>query len=283
MSLRRGGERRREVLLVRQRPTPDPPHDLELSVEMLDHRGAAFDPVAAIDVAQAEIVADHGMMDVAADDPVETAPPPGFRGERALVLPDESHRVLDFQLGPFGQRPIGQTKRAPDRIEIGVDEDREIVGIAAEEREPARVANDHDEQVAVNDEVALAVGGDVDGILEHLDAAEVGTVVIAQELVMIARNVEQANSFARLAQQLLHDVVVKLRPIPGGAELPAVDDVADQIDGFGLVMAQEVEKLLGLATARSEMDVRQKQRSNPPCAARVPFKHALSCAWRAYQ
>jgi hypothetical protein len=52
------------------------------------------------------------------------------------------------------------------------------------------VANDHVEQVAVNDEVAFSVGGDVDGILEHLDAAKVSTVVVAQELVVIARNVE---------------------------------------------------------------------------------------------
>ena len=130
------------------------------------------------------------------------------------------------------------------------------------------MADDHVEQVAVNDEVALAVGGDVHGILEHLDAAEVGTVVIAQELVMIARNVEYANPFARLAQQLLHDVVMKLRPIPSGPELPAVDDVAHQIDGLGFVMAQKVEKLLGLAAARSQMDIRQKQCSNPPRASR---------------
>ena len=140
------------------------------------------------------------------------------------------------------------------------------------------MADDHVEQVAVNDEVALAVGGDVHGILEHLDAAEVGTVVIAQELVMIARNVEYANPFARLAQQLLHDVVMKLRPIPSGPELPAVDDVAHQIDGLGFVMAQKVEKLLGLAAARSQMDIRQKQCSNPPRASRHSFKHPLSCA-----
>src|SRR5947209_809905 len=86
-----------------------------------------------------------------------------------------------------------------------------------------------------------------------------------------------------LAQQLLHDVVVKLRPIPSGPELPAVDDVAHQIDGLGFVMAQEVEKLLGLAAARSQMDIRQKQCSNPPRASRHSFKHPLSCAWRAYQ
>src|SRR5262249_5350577 len=82
--------------------TASPP-DLALPVEVPAPRGAPFAPVPAMDVAQAEIVADHGMMDVAADAPVEAAPPPGFRRERALVLPDEGHRVLDFQLRPFGQ------------------------------------------------------------------------------------------------------------------------------------------------------------------------------------
>src|SRR5262249_60504197 len=87
MSLDRGGERhRREFPLARQRARPDPPHDLELSVEMLDHRGAAFDPVAAIDVAQAEIVADHGVMEVAANDAVEAPPPPGFPRQLPLVF-----------------------------------------------------------------------------------------------------------------------------------------------------------------------------------------------------
>jgi hypothetical protein len=59
-------------------------------------------------------------------------------------------------------------------------------------------------------------------------------------------------------QQLLHDIVVKLRPIPGGFKLPAVNDVADEINGVGLVTAQQIEQLVSLAAARSEMDVRQK-------------------------
>ena len=122
-----------------------------------------------------------------------------------------------------------------------------------------------------------------DGVLDHFGAAKMGAVIVAQKLVVIAGNVEQADPFARLPQQLLHDVVVKLRPIPGGLELPAVDDVAHEIDGVGFVMAQEVEQLVGLAAARPQMDVRQKQRSNPPRASREPFKHSLPCAWRAYQ
>src|SRR5262245_10271822 len=168
-----------------------PSHDLEPSIEILDQCGAAFDPVATIDVAHSEILADYGVVDVSANDSVEGATPPSFGGERPLVLSDEGDRILDFQLRPFRERPVGQTKNASDLIEIGVDPNREIVGIAAQEREPTRVPDDHVEQVAVNDKIAFAVGGDVDGVLEHLDAAEMGTVVVAQELVVIAGNVKQ--------------------------------------------------------------------------------------------
>src|ERR671931_2067498 len=212
-----------------------PSDDLEPSIEILDYRSAAFDPVATIDVAQSEIVADYGVMDVSANDSVEGATSSSFCGERPLVLSDEGDRILDLQLGPFRERPVGQSKNASDLIEIGVDPNREIIGSAAQECEPTRVADDHVEQVPVNDKIAFAVGGDVDGVLEHLDAAEMGTVAVAQELVVIAGNVEQAHAFARLTQQLLHDVVVKLRPIPGGFQLPAVNDVADQINGVGFV------------------------------------------------
>src|SRR4029453_11920013 len=110
-------------------------------------------------------------MDVSANDPVEGAPPPSFRGERALVLSDEGDRILDFQLGPFRERPVRQTKNASVPIEIGIAPNREDVGNATKKRKPTRVANGHGEEVAKNDKIALTVGGDVDGVLEQLDAA----------------------------------------------------------------------------------------------------------------
>ena len=76
---------------------------------------------------------------------------------------------------------------------------------------------------------------------------------------MIARQINEAGALARLAQQLLHHVVVRLRPIPARAQLPAIDDVADQIDRFGIVIAQEVEQAFGLAAARAEMNIRNKE------------------------
>ena len=262
--------RSHEVQFVEPRSATDPLDDLEPPVEVLDDRRAAFDPVAAIDVAQAGVVADHGMMDVPADHAVNAAPA-SFGGERGLELADEVDGILHFQLRPLRQRPVGQAERAANRVEMGVEPDREVVGVVAEQREPARVPNHNVEQIAMDDEVALAVGANVDGVFDHLDAAEMRAVVVAQELVVVAGDVEQARALARLPQELLHDVVVGLRPVPARSQLPAVDNVAHEIDRVGFVVTQEVEELVGLAALRAEMDVRQKQRPN----AHRPLRHSV--------
>jgi len=108
----------------------------------------------------------------------------------------------------------------------------------------------------------------VDGVLDDLDAAEMYAVIVAQKLVVIAGNVDDAHALARLAQELLHHVVVRLRPIPARAQLPPVDDVADEVDRIGVVVAQEVEQPIGLAAFGSEMHVGDEQRAKRPCASR---------------
>jgi hypothetical protein len=42
---------------------------------------------------------------------------------------------------------------------------------------------------------------------------------------------------------------VGLRPIPAGAQLPSIDDVAHEIDRVGVVMLEEIDELGGLAGA----------------------------------
>src|SRR5262245_11832928 len=51
-------------------------------------------------------------------------------------------------------------------------------------------------------------------------------------------------------------------------QLPPVDDVADEIDRIGIVVAQEVEQPIGLAAFGSEMHVGDEQRAKRPCASR---------------
>ena len=127
--------------------------------------------------------------------------------------------------------------------------------MVAEHGQPARVVDDAVERVAMHDQQPLAVGGDVDGLVHHLHVAERHAVVVAQRLVVVAGHVDDARALARLAQQLLHHVVVALRPVPAALQAPAVDDVADQVDLVGVVVLQEIEQELGLAAARAQMNV----------------------------
>ena len=206
---------------------------------VLDDGRAVLDPVAAIEIADAEILVDGGIVDVAADDAMGVVAV-RFGSQRPLELADIVDRILDLQLRPLRQRPVGKAEPAPPLVEDAVQNDRIIVGLAAQEREPARLGHHEVKQVAVDDEIAPAVGADMDCGLDHLDAAEMSAVVIAQELVVIAGHIDQAHALAGLPQKLLHHVVVALRPVPGGLELPAVDDVADEIDRVRLMPAQEV-------------------------------------------
>ena len=111
--------------------------------------------------------------------------------------------------------------------------------------------------IAVNDEIAASVGAVVNGVLDDLDAAEMRAVIFAQELVVIAGHVGDARALARLAQQLLHHVVVRLRPVPARAQLPAIDDVADEIDVIGVVPAQKVQQFVGLASRARQDECRK--------------------------
>ena len=241
--------------------------DLELAVVVLDHGGAALHPVAAIDVANAVVVVDDGMVDVPADHPVGGVPL-RLGHQRLLELADEIHRVLDLQLGPLRERPIRKAQAPAQRVEDAVGRDGEVVGLVAQEREPARLGDHQVEMIAMDDQIAAPVGAFMHRLVLHLDAAEMRAVIVAQELVVIAGQIDDAHALAGLAQELLHHVVVGLRPIPARPQLPAVDDVAHQIDHVGVVVAHEVEEALGLAALGAQMHVGNEQRAEPARAGR---------------
>src|SRR5215470_1807371 len=136
--------------------------------------------------------------------------------------------------------------------------------------EPARLGHHEVEMIAVDHQVAAAVGTEMDIALRDLDAAEVSAVIFTQKLIMVARHVDHAGALARLAQQLLDHVIMGLRPIPGCPQAPTVDNVADQIDRVGVMIAQKVEKKLRLAPACAKMDIRNEERAKVSQAA---FSH----------
>ena len=74
--------------------------------------------------------------------------------------------------------------------------------------EPARVLNHQIENIAMHHQVLSAVDADMDRGFDDLDAAEMRAVVIPQELVVIARDINEPGALARLAQHFLHEFVV---------------------------------------------------------------------------
>src|SRR6185437_12464710 len=118
-----------------------------------------------------------------------------------------------------------------------------------------------------------------------LDAGIVAAAEAAQEFVVIARHEDDSGAGVDLAQDLVHDLAVDLGPEPAALELPAVDDVADEIEGLAGVSLQEVEQKLRLAAAGPQMDIGNEDR---PVIARGTHGRRsragrLDRHWRRYQ
>jgi len=144
----------------------------------------------------------------------------------------------------------------------------QLIGPVADVGQPLRALNDAVEQIAVGHPQLAAVGRLVDVLLHHINAAEVVVEVLAREFVVVARHKDHAGALARLAQQLLHDVVVRLRPVPTAAQLPAVDDVAHEEQRLAFNGPQEIKQGFGLATRRAQVQVADPHRAHAKLGGR---------------
>ena len=116
-----------------------PGDDLERAVVVLGHRRAAFHPVAAVDVAHAEIVVHRGGVDVAADHAVGLVVL-GLGRQRLLEGADIVDRVLHLAAWPISTA-TNRARRAcgADALKTRLAVMRELVGLVAQQREPARL------------------------------------------------------------------------------------------------------------------------------------------------
>jgi hypothetical protein len=87
-----------------------------------------------------------------------------------------------------------------------------------------------------------AICRDMDHLIGDLDPAELQQRVIAQPFVVVTGDVYDVRPLPDFPKDLLDDVVVDLRPVPRLSEAPAVDDVTDQVDRIGVVVAQKIEE-----------------------------------------
>ena len=74
-------------------------------------------------------------------------------------------------------------------------------------------------------------------------------------------------------QQFLHDGVLCGCPADTPIHGPEVDDVTDQVNPLGGMLAQEFKQPLGLTGARTEVDIRQEERSDLRHGGTINSRH----------
>jgi hypothetical protein len=97
--------------------------------------------------------------------------------------------------------------------------------------------------------------------------------VLPCKFVVVTGDISDMRPFPRLAQHFLNNVIVRLRPVPGTAQLPAVDNVTDKVQIFLFVATKKIEEKVGLAAFGAKMCVR-----NPYRAVAVGSFHIELCA-----
>ena len=234
--------------------------EAEVAVEIFRERRAVLHPVATVQIKQSADLPDLGAVDV----PADHARHPALAREldhRVLVVGDVFHRRLGFQLDVGGEGPVAEPEAAPRAIDPHVQVQDAVVKHRADAVEQPVEMREAVKLVAMDDEEFFAVGRRVHGAFDEPHRAEAQAQEFFQELVMVPGDERDAGLLAVLAKQFLDEQVVVIGPIPFAPQLPAVDEVADDVKVLAFRVAQEIEQLADLRMFGSEMDVGNPDRA----------------------
>ena len=116
--------------------------------------------------------------------------------------------------------------------------------------------------VAMRDQQAAAVGGDVDGPAAHLHRRQREAAEAADRAIVVAGDVDQFGAGTTQRVQGFDHAVVRVSP--GRASLrqpPQVDDVADQVQLVALQSGEEIRQLRRVAMAGTQVHVGDEHRA----------------------
>ncbi len=181
--------------------------------------------------------------------------------DRALVVRHVGDCGLGLPLEVGGDGPVAEAERPAQAVEMEIEIEDPVVEMGSHALEQGADARETVGLVSVEDEIALAVGADVDHLARDGHAAELQPREILEEFVMIARDIDHARLLTALSQQFLDQNIVIIVPMPLRLQLPAIDDIADKVEIVGIVVFQEFEEKIGAGMFCAEVEV-----GEPDCA-----------------
>jgi len=226
----------------------------EFSLEVLHQCGAVLHPISAIHINHIAHGADFRAMNVSANHAVRGALAAEL-DQCLLVVRDVLHRGLRFELNVRGERPIAKSKTSPDAVHPDVHVQDLVVEHGTDAIEQPVEVREAVELMSVQDEITLAVGGDVHRAFDESDRAEAHAEELLEEFVVIAGDEGDFGALAVFPKQLLDEHVVVFRPKPFASQLPAVDEVADDVEVRAFGVAEEGEEFLHLGMSGTQMNI----------------------------
>ena len=215
--------------------------DAHRAVHLLDQRGAALDPVAAVQVERVADLPDFRAVDMAADDTIDAAG--GGEPDHGLFeLGDVFHRRLGAELQIGRDRPVPESQPASNAVEKRVEGENPVVEPGSHLLKQAVESDEPVELVSMEDQVPPSVGAGVDAAFHEPDRTETHSGEVLEEFVVVAVDQGDPGVLAALAQDLLQEDVVFVPPIPTPLQLPAVDQVPDDVEVLRVMVLQEVEQ-----------------------------------------
>src|ERR1043166_3313720 len=128
-----------------------PAENLQVSAGIFDKGGAAFNPVAVVEIEDAADPLDRSVMNMAAHDAVEAACA-RLMGHGILEAADILDRILHLRFEIGRERPVGEPQGAPHRAADLIELERHRVGPVAQMGEPLSAGDDAVELIAVQDQ-----------------------------------------------------------------------------------------------------------------------------------
>ncbi len=230
-------------------------NQLKLPIEILHERGAVFHPVTAIHVDHVAQVADFRTVNVTADHALH----PALAAEldhRLFVISDVFYRRLGLQFDIRCERPVPESKTPTDPVHPDVHIQNAVVqGRADPVEEPVEVGQSV-KLMAVQNEVPFAVGGRMHGPFDQSHRAETHAEKLFEKLIVVAGEKRYAGFLPVLAKQFLDEQIVFFRPKPFPAQLPAINEIADDIQMLALGFAEEIKQRSYLGMFHSQMNIR---------------------------
>ena len=103
----------------------------------------------------------------------------------------------------------------------------------------------------------------MDILLDDSQVLEIEGEERGEDVVVITAQIHDLGvAFLQFLEHDAHEARVRLRPVAGTGQLPAVDDVAIEDQSFAARVTKKVIHLVDLAVGGAEVDIRENHRAD---------------------